>query len=112
LSCRRFGNLVLEWLLQTLDPEVWDKEYKDIFFGDQDKRKRQKESKARLAPAEKGKQGGLNLKKVTPKPVTDVAALIGKYGKNIADPARTAPIIIAPGSDGNLGITGTETPEG
>lgn len=110
MSCRRFCHLVLEWLLEKIDGETWDREYKDIFFGDPEKHRRAAEAKKSLKPAVPGQQGHLDLKPVEKVPATDLAAIIGKYGKGIA-PERRGPNISV-GSDGTLDIDSPEPSEG
>jgi len=102
MSCRKFCNLVLEWLLEKIDPEAWDKEYKDVFFGDPVKRQKAEAAKKLIKPAVPGQQGHLDLKPVKKVPAADVASIIGKYGKGIPTERRGPSIVTGP--DGTLDI--------
>lgn len=111
VSCRKFCNLVLEWLMDHVDPEVWDKEYKDLFFGDPDKHRREQEARKRLAPAKRGEQGSLNINRKHVKPVADISMFTGR-ASNIITPqdsndAKGAGLSIGPDSDGNLRVDTT-----
>lgn len=114
LSCRKFCNLVLEWLMQNCDSDVWNKDYKDIFFGDPEKRAREQEARARIAPAQKGQEGGLNIIPLDAKPVADPAQFFGRAGgAGKSDPNKPAimergkrsPLTIGPDADGNLSVS-------
>jgi hypothetical protein len=109
--------------MQHVDSEVWEKEYKDIFFGDPSVHLRRQEAQRRIAPAQKGVEGSLNIKrKEAPKPAPDLSELFGRAGSaGKADPnkaamqeigARKAAITIGPDADGNLSVTAPEPPVG
>ena len=113
MSCRRLCHLILEWLLEKIDGETWDREYKDIFFGDPEKRRRADEAKKHLKPSVPGQAGSLDLRPVEKTAPADLAAIIGKYGKGVA-PERKSPSgpNISTGPDGSLTVDQPEVPEG
>lgn len=116
MSCRRFCHLVLEWLMEKIDYEVWDREYKDLFFGSREKHQRQVEAKKRIAPTPDDKRGTLNIEpvvKIAPEDV-DLSAIIGKYGgaKRAPDQGSSRGVTIGTGPDGNLSVEEPERPEG
>lgn len=122
LSVRRFCNLVLHWMMEHTDPEVWKKEYSETFFGDPKTSQPTGLTQSKLQPAQKGQAGSLNIK---PKPaeekvqVTDLSQFFGRAGnagktdpnkKAIAAKAKATRIKIAPDESGNLGVEGAPPP--
>lgn len=105
---------MLEWLLQHCDPDAWDKDYKDLFFGDPAKREREQAARARIAPSQKGQEGALNLAKTEAKPVADLSQFFGRAGgAGKADQnkevmrergKKRSPLTIGPDEDGNLSV--------
>lgn len=115
------------------DAEAWREErrgengewigpsYHDIFYGQPERIERQQESRAKLAPAEKGQQGSLNIKprEKPAQAVTDISQFLGRAGATgKADPnkavlaekarAKAAPtktITIAPDDAGGLDVS-------
>jgi len=114
VSCRRFCNLVLEWLMQNCSEEAWNADYKDTFFGDPAKHQMIAASRQRLAPAQDGQQGSLNIQRKEAKPVGDMSQFLGRAGSaGKADPnkaaqreisERRAAMTIGPDADGNLSV--------
>lgn len=104
--------------MQNCDSETWDKEYKDIFFGDPDEHKRREEARRRIAPSKPGQRGELNITKRDAKPVADMSQFFGRAGNaGKADPNKAAireisearhkpAFTIAPDDDGNVTVTG------
>lgn len=115
LPCRRFCNLILEWLIQHCDPEVWEKEYREVFFGDPEKLQREREARARVAPSQKGQEGSLNIERKEAKPVVDMSQFFGRAGgagkpdQNKEVVRERAKLTIAPDGDGNLTVSGDDT---
>lgn len=116
IPARRFCNLIVLWMMEHTDAEVWEKEYKDTFFGDPKVQQARQVSQAKLAPAEKGKPGSINIKKPE-KPaeiVTDISQFLGRAGATgkpdpnkaaLAEKAKSrAAITIGPDADGNLSV--------
>lgn len=105
--------MTLHWMMEHTDKEVWDKEFRPVFFPDPDQIPRQA-SKAKLADAKPGQEGSLNIKPKAEKVVvTDLSQFIGRAGgTGKADPnkavmrqrARKADIKIAPDAEGNLTV--------
>lgn len=99
----------------NVDTETWQKDYKDIFFGDPKAHQMREEAKRRMAPAQKGQEGSLNIQRKEAKPVPDMSQFFGRAGgagkadpnkaaqKEIAD--RKAAMTIGPDADGNLSVT-------
>lgn len=121
LSVRRFCNLVLHWMMEHTDPEVWQKEYSDTFFGDPKKAAHNNGlTQSKLQPAQKGQAGSLNIKpKAEKEQVTDLSQFFGRAGnagktdpnkKAIATKAKATRITIAPDERGNLGVEGAPSP--
>lgn len=114
---RKLLNLVLNWMMEHTDGEVWARDFRPIFFPDPGEIAREA-SKAQLAPAVKGQQGSLNIARKDAVPVTDLSAFLGRAGqKGKSDPNKAAAaaiakgrsIKIAPDADGNLTI---DAPDG
>lgn len=107
--------------MQHVDSEVWDKEYKDIFFGDPKQHEMRQQAQARMAPAQAGQQGSLNIKPVEKKITEgDLSQFFGRAGgAGKADPnkavarerAKRAPLTIGPDTEGNLSVS-TDGDEG
>lgn len=105
--------MVLEWVLQTIEPETWDKEWNDIFFGDPRVLEMKRDSAKRIAPAVKGEEGFLNItpkKAEAPSDEALRAMLGGKLAqagirgtKGLSD-KPTGPTI-GPASDGEIGVS-------
>lgn len=103
--------------MQNCDSETWDKEYKDIFFGDPDEHKRREEARQRIAPSQPGQRGSLNIERKESKPVADMSQFFGRAGaagksdpnkaaiRDISDAKRKVAFTIAPDGDGDLSIT-------
>lgn len=118
LSVRRFCNLVLHWMMEHTDPEVWEKEYRDKFFGDPSRTDQATGlTVSKLKPAVKGQQGSINIKpRAEKEKVTDLSAFLGRVGETgKVDPnkkalaakakkARATRITIAPDEGGNLNV--------
>lgn len=104
--------------MQNCDSEIWDKEYKDVFFGDPDDHKRREDAKRRITPSQSGQRGSLNIVKKDAKPVGDMSQFFGRAGnagkadpnkaaiREISDAKRKPAFTIAPDDDGNVMITG------
>ena len=120
------------------DAEAWREErrdengayigpsYHDVFYGQPERLERAQESRAKLAPAEKGQQGSLNIKprEKPAQPVTDISQFLGRAGatgksdpnkavlaekaRSKAKPAKT--ITIAPDDAGGLSVDAPDTP--
>ena len=108
--------------MQNVDPEVWEKDYRDIFFGDPEAHRRREEARRRMAPAKKGEEGGLNIQRKEPaKPAPDLTQLFGRAGsagkqdtnkaalREISE--RKSALTIGPGEDGDLSVTTPDAPE-
>lgn len=107
--------------MEHTDGEVWDKEYKDTFFGDPKKAAAQNGlAQAKLAPAVKGQAGSLNITPKESKPVTDLSQFLGRAGSaGRTDPNKAAiaakakaktTLRIAPDEGGNLTVEGAPDP--
>lgn len=106
--------------MQNCDAETWDKEYKDLFFGDPDEHKRRQVSRQRIAPSKPGQRGSLNIDRKQAKPVGDMSQFFGRAGdagkadpnkaavREIAESKRKAAFTIAPDGDGDLSITSSD----
>jgi hypothetical protein len=97
LSCRKFCNLVLEWLMLNVSSEAWEADYKDIFFGDPKTFERKQQAKNNIKPAVKGQEGSLNIvPKKKAEPVTDISGFLGRGGSpGKSDPNKAAKIAIS-----------------
>jgi hypothetical protein len=98
--------------MQTIDPEVWEKEYQEIFFGDPRMVEIKASAKKRIAAAKKGEEGGLNIKPVEKKPVGDLTQFFGRAGgagarSNTKGSKDKAPPAFTIGADdsGDLSVT-------
>ncbi len=119
VSARKLLNLVLHWMMEHTDGEVWEREYRPIFFPDPGAMPQQS-SKAKLAEAQPGQEGSLNIKpKSEPVKVTDLSQFLGRAGSaGKADPnkdvlrakaqSKAADITIGPDTDGNLSVDAPE----
>ena len=106
--------MVLEWVLQTIDPEIWEKEWHETFFGDPRVLEMKRESAKRIKPAVKGEEGHLNITpKEKPKEATDddlrrmlggKLAQAGIQGAKGVPPPKPSTPVIGLTSDGELGI--------
>lgn len=124
LPARKFCNLVLHWMMEHTDGEVWDREYKQVFFPDPGTLPQQA-SKAKLAEAEPGKEGSLNIeRKAEPIKVSndDLAKFLGRAGgtgkpdqnksliRQKQAAKRPATRTIGPDPDGNLTVQAPDQP--
>lgn len=107
--------------MEHTDGEVWEKEYRDTFFGDPKAQQSKHISQAKLAPAVKGQAGSLNIKpkaKEEKVMVTDLSQFFGRAGSTgKSDPNKAAlaskakaktTIRIAPDEGGNMTVDGAE----
>lgn len=106
--------------MQNCDSDTWDKEYKDLFFGDPDEHKRREAARQRIAPAKPGQRGSLNIKPTESKPVDDMSQFFGRAGgsgkadpnkaviRDISEAKRKAAFTIGPDGDGDLSITSND----
>lgn len=122
VPARKFCNLLVHWMMEHVDGEVWDREYKSVFFPDPDAPQHQPVVKAKLADAKPGVEGSLNIKVPEEKVKVTMADLDGFFGRagssGKSDPnkavlrakaeQRKASITIGPDADGNLSV---DTPE-
>lgn len=107
--------------MQNCDSETWDKEYKDIFFGDPDQHKRRQEAQRRIAPSQPGQRGSLNIAKKESKPIGDMSQFFGRAGdagkadpnkaalREISESKRKAAFTIAPDGDGDLSVSSNDS---
>jgi hypothetical protein len=137
-SARHLMNLVLHWMQEHHDAEAWREErrdengsligpsYHDVFYGQPDLIQRQQESRAKLAPAQKGQQGSLNIapREKPAQAVTDISQFLGRAGATgkadpnkavIAEKARktgkpVTKITIAQDDEGGVTFTEPDTP--
>jgi hypothetical protein len=116
VPARKLLNLVLHWMMEHTDGEVWAEKFRPIFFPTDDENpQRQQAAKAKLAPAVAGQQGSLNITpKAEPVKVTDLSQFLGRAGSTgkvdpnkatLAAKARAKSAIkIAPDENGDLSI--------
>lgn len=116
MPARKLLNLVLHWMMEHTDGEVWAEKFRPIFFPTPEENpERAGVSKAKLAPAVAGQQGSLNITpKAEPVKVTDLSKFLGRAGSTgkvdpnkatLAAKARAkAPIRITPDENGDLSI--------
>jgi hypothetical protein len=107
--------------MQNCDPETWDKEYKDLFFGDPKQHEARREAQRRIAPSQPGQRGSLNIVKKEAKPVGDMSQFFGRAGdagradpnkaaiREIAEAKRKPAFTIAPDGDGDLSISSNDS---
>ncbi len=116
VPARKLLNLVLHWMMEHTDGEVWEAKLRPVFFPTDDENPAASTaSKAKLAPAVSGQPGSINIKpKAEPIKVTDISQFIGRAGSTgKADPNKAAlaakarakaAIKIAPDSNGDLSV--------
>ena len=103
---------MLDWLIERIDHEVWNREYKEMFSNPEGYARQQKATE-RIKPTGPDKRGHLNIerKRVDPSEV-DLSEVLGKYGKPAARKDDAGGITIGPDPDGNLSVSGPEPDQG
>lgn len=97
LSARKLLHLVVEWLMQVVDPDEWDKRWKPLLYGDPRLFEMRREAKKRMKPAVAGEEGAWSLKPV-PKPDVE-----DKPEPRVVIPGMGPSITVS--DDGNLEVS-------
>lgn len=106
LPARKLANITLEWLMNVIDPEAWESDYKDLFFGDPALLEMERERKKRVMPAVAGEEGTWAIKRPAPEGDGESAPKVNIPGLRQAKPAEESP---APGPSFKLGDDGEMT---
>ena len=97
--------------MNNVDPESWDKNYREIFYGDPLKHEAQIRARKNISESIKGQEGFLNIEKKESKKVevADMSQFLGRSPGSIAVPkdnvSKKPPLIIGPSDDGGLSVT-------
>lgn len=102
LSARRLATLVVEWLMNVMDPDAWNDHYKDLFFGDPGELERRREARERIKPRDETGRGSMNLKRAERADANEELQIsIG--GKPVRPVGASGPHITA-GDDGEMTV--------